>query len=190
MATRKLYDDWAASYEAEIAENGYATPRRCAEALAQAVADHGAPVLDVGCGTGLSGLALKAAGFQVIDGSDLSEGMLAQARARGDVYRDLTQTDLDDPFPFAQGVYANAVAVGVVSPGHAPPEAVDAILDLLPAGGCCALSLNDHALDDPAFPGKIEQVVADGRAELVFSERGPHLPGIDLEAIVYVLKKT
>ena len=29
-ATRDLYDDWAASYEAEVGDLGYATPGRCA----------------------------------------------------------------------------------------------------------------------------------------------------------------
>ena len=76
--TRALYDDWSASYDAEITENGYATPRRIAEALAQ-FADPSAPILDFGCGTGLSGLALKAAGFQTIDGADLSADMLKGA---------------------------------------------------------------------------------------------------------------
>ena len=37
--TRVLYDSWSASYEAEIAANGYATPARGAEALAQFVED-------------------------------------------------------------------------------------------------------------------------------------------------------
>ena len=85
-ATRKLYDDWAASYEAEIAENGYATPTRCAEALRSKIRDASAPILDFGCGTGLSGLALKLVGFETIDGVDLSQEMLNQAREKG-VYR-------------------------------------------------------------------------------------------------------
>ena len=66
--TRELYDAWSASYEAEVAENGYATPGRCAEALAKHLTDKDAPILDFGCGTGLSGLALKLAGFTTIDG--------------------------------------------------------------------------------------------------------------------------
>ena len=67
-STRTLYDDWSASYDAEVSENGYATPKRCAEALASFTQDMSAPILDFGCGTGLSGLALKLAGFEVIDG--------------------------------------------------------------------------------------------------------------------------
>ena len=81
-STRALYDDWAASYEAEVAENGYATPARCAEALKGQTADMSAPILDFGCGTGLSGLALKLAGFETIDGVDLSAEMLEGARSK------------------------------------------------------------------------------------------------------------
>lgn len=186
-ATAGFYADWAASYDAEIAENGYATPARCAEALAVHGADPAAPVLDIGCGTGLSGLALRAAGFQAVDGTDFSAEMLAGAERRG-VYRRLFQGDLAESLP-APGAYANAVAVGVINPGHAPPETLDAVLAILPAGGLFVFSLNDHALADPSFPERVERLVADGAAELVSSEHGPHLPGIGLGATVYVLRK-
>lgn len=188
QATAEFYAGWAASYDAEIADNGYATPARAAAALAAQSANLAAPVLDVGCGTGLSGLALTAAGFATVDGTDLSPEMLARAEARA-VYRRLFPGDLADPLPVGPGAYANAAAVGVLGPGHAPPATVDAVLAILPSGGCLALSLNDHALADPAFPGRIERLVADGAAELVFRQHGPHLPGIGLEATVFVLRK-
>jgi predicted TPR repeat methyltransferase len=188
QATVAFYGEWAASYDAEITDNGYATPARCAAALAAHAADPGAPVLDIGCGTGLSGLALAAAGFGTVDGTDLAAEMLARAEARG-VYRRLVRGDLADPLPVAAGVYANAAAVGVVSPGHAPPETLDAVLAILPPGGCLVLSLNDHALAEPAFPARIERLVAESAADLVFREHGPHLPGIGLEATVFVLRK-
>ena len=85
-ATLEHYDQWAASYDAEIAENGYATPGRIAQALAQYQSDMSEPVLDFGCGTGLSGMALTRAGFTTLDGIDLSAEMLEQAAARG-IYR-------------------------------------------------------------------------------------------------------
>ena len=187
-ATAAFYADWAASYDAEITGNGYATPARCAAALADHAADLGAPMLDIGCGTGLSGAALAAAGFTTIDGTDLSAEMLARAEARG-VYRRLFRGDMADPPPVGPGAYANAAAVGVISPGHAPPETMDAVLVILPAGGCLVLSLNDHALADPDFPGRVARLVSEGTARLVFREHGPHLPGIGLEATVYVLRK-
>ena len=58
-STRNLYQDWAATYEQEVRANGYVTPTRCAHALANLAADKRAPLLDLGCGTGLSGEALK-----------------------------------------------------------------------------------------------------------------------------------
>ncbi len=69
---REIYADWSKTYDAEIAENGYATPMRAASALADSVQDKSRPVLDFGCGTGLSGLALKSKGFSIIDGIDVT----------------------------------------------------------------------------------------------------------------------
>lgn len=186
--TAAFYGDWADSYDAEIAANGYATPARCAAALAAHAAERDAPVLDMGCGTGLGGLALAAAGFGTIDGTDLSAEMLACADRRR-VYRRLFQGDAADPLPVGPGTYANAAAIGVVGPGHAPPGTIDAVLAILPPRGCFVLSLNDHALADQAFPGRIDSLVAAGEAELVFREHGPHLPGIGLQATVFVLRK-
>ena len=91
-AVTEFYQDWAASYDAEIEQNGYATPRRCAKALGALASDLDAPVLDLGCGTGLSGLALRAAGFTCIDGVDVSAAMLEQARSREGVYHGYLNT--------------------------------------------------------------------------------------------------
>lgn len=188
-ATQSFYDDWAASYDAEIAANGYATPARCAEALA-AVVDTSSPVLDIGCGTGLSGLALRAHGFTTIDGTDLSPEMLTRASERTGVYRRLFLSDMNTPLPVEAGAYMAATAVGVINPGHAPPETVDAVLAILPVGGCFAFSLNDHALAEPSFPAKVDQILDKGAATCLHRAHGPHLPGIGLEATVYVIQKS
>jgi len=187
--TRDYYRRWAESYDAEVAENGYVTPKRCAEALAGAVADLADPLIDLGCGTGLSGLAFRAAGFTCIDGCDLTEEMLEKARARG-VYRRLWLAEAGASVPFEAGAYTNAAAVGVMSPGHAPASLIDAVMAALPPGGCFTFSLNDHALEDPTFEGRIREHVDTGAAQLMFREHGPHLPGIGLEATVYVLRKS
>ncbi len=187
-ATRAFYDEWAASYDAEIAENGYVTPSRCAKALANVV-DPGTPVLDIGCGTGLSGLALRATGFRTIDGTDLSPEMMTRAAERG-IYRRLFPGDMNTPLPVELGSYTAAAAVGVINPGHAPPETIEAVLAILPPGGCFTFSLNDHALAEPAFPDKVEEMLGAGTATCLHRAHGPHLPGIGLEATVYVLQKS
>jgi len=48
-------------------------------------------------------------------------------------------------------------------------------------------SLNDHTLEDPDYPGTVDRVIADGRAECLFDEHGEHMPKIGLRARVIVL---
>ena len=187
-ATQALYRDWAQSYEDEITANGYVTPARCAAALAQFATDKAAPLLDIGCGTGLSGVALVAAGFSTLDGTDFSPEMLALAKAKG-IYRTLTLTDLNTPLPGAPASYANAAAVGVFSPGHAPPSALREFMAVLQPGGCLVFSLNDHALADPTYQGAIMEQVDGGGAELLANDYGDHLPKIGMYCRVYVLRK-
>ena len=57
------YEAWAETYDEEITENDYAQPKRCATALAQYSTSKEVDVLDIGCGSGLSGLALSDSGF-------------------------------------------------------------------------------------------------------------------------------
>jgi len=190
LEVRDYYDSWAISYDAELTENGYASPARVASALAGLSSDLRAPVLDYGCGTGLSGEALLAAGFTVVDGADPSGEMLRAAAAK-DIYRSLVHLDLDAAGPpFSSGQYAVVAAIGLIGPGAAPLELFDQLLDLVAPGGLFGVSFNDHALTDPAYPAKVCQHAANGTASVVFDERGPHLPGLDVESTVYVLKRS
>jgi predicted TPR repeat methyltransferase len=188
-STRKLYDDWAASYEAEIAENGYATPGRCAKALRHHTRDPDLPVLDFGCGTGLSGLALKLEGFSCLDGMDLSAEMLARARAK-DIYRHLARIEADTPLPHEPGDFAAIAAIGVIGAGAAPISLFDRLMTGLAKGGLLVFSFNDHALADPANEAKLNSYLDCGAVRLLFREHGHHLPGIDLKSTVYVVEKT
>ncbi|WP_101066378.1 class I SAM-dependent DNA methyltransferase [Roseovarius salinarum] len=187
--TRRLYDDWAATYEAEVGENGYATPGRVARALHAVAPDPGRPLLDFGCGTGLSGLALKLAGFEAVDGADLSAEMLEIAREK-QVYRHTWQVEPDAGDPFEAGAYPLVAAIGVIGAGAAPAETFDTIMRLLPRGGLFAFSFNDHTLEDPAFEGRISEWADTGNARMHFREHGDHLPGIGIGSTVYVLEKT
>lgn len=184
----EFYDGWAKGYEDEVGENGYITPRRCAEALAAHAADKDRPIMDLGCGTGLSGLALKAAGFTVIDGYDLSEEMLTRADDK-DVYRDTQIADLSKPLDIETGAYANAAAIGCLSPEYMPVTVLDEILKKLPKGGCLVFSLNDHAAEDGTMVGRINALIDCGFAQLLHREYGEHLPGIGLKSTVFVLQK-
>jgi predicted TPR repeat methyltransferase len=184
----EFYDAWARTYDAEIGANGYATPMRCAAALAEFLPDRAAPILDFGCGTGLAGVALAAQGFSVIDGTDLSAEMLKQAASRG-VYRRISQSEIDTPFDFETGAYAAILAVGVIAHSHAPASTIDLAMAHLASGGLFVFSLNDHTLSFPEFEARVAEHVDTGNARLKFKEYGDHLPGHDLKANVYVLEK-
>ena len=182
--TTEHYDRWAATYDAEISANGYATPGRCAAALAKAMPDRAAPVLDFGCGTGLSGLALAREGFTMIDGADPSPEMLARARTLG-LYRELKQ--IVPGAALARG-YSAIAAIGVLGIGAAPPAVMNQVLAALPPGGLFVFSLNDHALADPAFTAPRDTLLAGNR--LISEDYGDHLPGINLKSTVYVVAKS
>ena len=183
-----LYDEWAGSYDDALDGVGYATPARVAQALAEAGADKAAPVLDFGCGTGLSGAALKAEGFAAIDGWDVSQGMLDVAAKKG-VYRALALIDPEatDFAPVAD--YPAVVATGVIGAGAAPLSVFDGIMEALPSGGLLAFSYNDHTLQDPAYEARVNEWLDCGGAELLSREHGDHLPGLGLGAVVYALRK-
>lgn len=185
--TVALYQDWATSYEKDVKEAGYATPGRIALALSQH-ADLTKPVLDFGCGTGLSGLALLAAGFVRVDGTDITPEMLERARAKN-LYRKLWQGSPDERPQIFPGDYAAITATGVISLGAAPPETLDILLECLDAGGLLAFSYNDATLQDQSYTDKLTSVLASQTAHLLYENYGPHLPKKDMNSSVYVLEK-
>ncbi len=186
--TQKFYSDWAATYDAEILANGYATPERCAKALAGFTPEQDLAVLDIGCGTGLSGKYLASAGFTRIDGCDLNAEMLKVAETRG-VYDTLWQSTLKDPFPFEDGTYDAITAIGVIGVGGAPADLLYAMLKKLNSGGLAVFSFNDHTLEVPDFQCAIMAHTDCGAFELLFKEHGPHLPGKGMDSTVYVMRK-
>ncbi|MEL7430300.1 MAG: class I SAM-dependent methyltransferase, partial [Pseudomonadota bacterium] len=116
--TREMYDRWSKVYDKDLKTGDYRQPVRCAAALRQQVTDLSAEILDVGCGTGLSGLALREAGYTHIDGCDLSEGMLEKAGKLG-IYNRLFACDLNQPpLDVTDTSYDAITAVGVFSFGH------------------------------------------------------------------------
>ncbi|RVV99551.1 class I SAM-dependent methyltransferase [Mesobaculum littorinae] len=186
--TRKLYDDWAADYEAELTRQGYATPLRMASTLKEYLRDRAAPVLDFGCGTGLSGAALSKAGFRTIDGCDLSEEMLSHARARG-IYRNLWTSKAGARLPGRTGTYDAIVACGAISKGAAPASALGRLVQALAPGGLLLLSYNDHTLADPEYTGEIDRLIGDRDIAPLRQEMGAHLPGLGLRAMIYVFER-
>lgn len=90
-----LFDTYAEKFDSHLVGTlKYDIPRELAERLrAQSyMRDGGWDVLDLGCGTGLAGAAVSSDVRQIV-GIDLSEKMLAKARARN-LYARLERADL------------------------------------------------------------------------------------------------
>jgi len=186
--TQEFYKEWAKQYDDDVLAQGYASPSRTAQAMASTVSDLEAPLLDLGCGTGLSGQALAKVGFKTIDGTDFSGEMLNAASTKG-IYRTLILGDFADPIPGQVGDYSNYTAIGVFSPGHGPPELIEAVVARLQPKGCFGFSLNDHALENPLYEETVHRLANAREIEVVFEEYGDHLPGLGLKSKICVLEK-
>lgn len=184
--TLAVYSDWAETYDTDVSARGYHTPARLAEALMDVCAPE-TRILDYGCGTGLSGIALKRQGFTAIDGTDISPEMLAQAKAKS-VYRSLWRSNPGEAPENAED-YGALVAAGVVSLGAAPPETLDLLASALSPGALLALSFNDPTLEDGRYDARLAAQVDQGRLELLFRAHGPHLDDMKMGSDVIVLKR-
>jgi predicted TPR repeat methyltransferase len=91
-----LFDSCATKFEENLSRLHYRGPELVLDALRQAAQPpvHGWEIVDVGCGTGLVGAALRPLASRLI-GVDLSAGMLELARNRS-VYDELVQADITD----------------------------------------------------------------------------------------------
>ena len=166
--------------------NDYATPARIAIALRQAGANVEKPVLDFGCGTGLSGMALKAVGFDVVDGSDLDQGNVDEAQNCG-VYRQVWLGVDGSMGHVRRGDYQVIMACDVLREGSAGPEILDALLEVLAPGGFLALSLDETTLNTRAYYERLDIAVLDPKLEQMFEADGPHRNGEN--ATVFVFKR-
>ena len=87
---RALFDQFAGNYEDVMKKIDYKLP----ETIASLISPVRGTVIDLGCGTGLTGAALKNENNR-LRGVDISPAMLEQARSKG-VYDQLEEADIGD----------------------------------------------------------------------------------------------
>ena len=149
-ANRALYAQWAETYESGfVADSRYVYQDHVAQAFATLTHDSLTPhdvVIDVGCGTGLAGAALRQLLVVVIDGLDISTEMLHQAEGKRydgqAVYRNLIEADLTQTLTIEDNAYAGALSVGTFTHGHVGPSALDEIIRIVRPGGHVAIGIN------------------------------------------------
>jgi predicted TPR repeat methyltransferase len=109
-----LFDGYAGHFDDHLVKVlNYRGPELLREALAPPAAPGSLNILDLGCGTGLCGVAFRDWARQ-LTGVDLSAKMMARARARG-VYDELIHGDLMIPLQAAREEYDLIVAGDVLA---------------------------------------------------------------------------
>jgi ubiquinone/menaquinone biosynthesis C-methylase UbiE len=91
LSVQEGYTTWAATYDEMKSSNAMDYP--LLERIQSVVWEQLEAVADLACGTGRTGIWLKEHGVRFLDGLDLTEAMLEQARAKG-IYRQLILGDL------------------------------------------------------------------------------------------------
>ena len=184
------YDGWAADYDADLVSWGYKLPAAVAGLFGRHVDAGEGAVLDAGCGTGMIGETLHLLGYRGLVGIDLSEGMLAVARAKA-VYQDLYRMKLGETLDFPDGRFAAATAVGVLTVGHAKPDAFDELIRVTRPGAPVIFSIRVDGGAGADFLARQAALERDGRwrrIEATPAFRSMPGSGHDVEHRVFVYR--
>ena len=168
--TRALYRDWAETYDGTMIDGlGYVSPQKIADITAVWLTDRRAPVLDVGCGTGLLAAVLAELGFANVDGLDYSSEMLDVAEQKGRI-RHRFLRDLTAPLEMEPDCYAALVSTGTFTHGHVDGSCLPGLLALLRTGGLLVCTVHQDVWDDGGFGEVLDGLVRAGTAEIVSRE--------------------
>ena len=155
------YDAWAESYDADLDAWSYRAPARVAETVLARRPEAGS-VLDVGCGTGRVGRALRAVGFAgMLAGLDISEASLEVARRSG-AYASLRPADLQERLPLEDDSFDVVVCVGVMT--YLPDtEAVwRELVRVTRPSGLVAVTQREDLWEPRGCQGVIDRLTAEG----------------------------
>ena len=164
QALQHAYQDWAASYDADLAAAGYAYFSIAPAVVARYVPDTAAKILDAGAGTGRIGECLALLGYDHVIGIDLSEDMLAVARGRK-AYAELRQMDMSQRLDFPDDHFDAVYTFGAFTTGHAPPRGYRELVRVCKSGGRLILALTDQARTASGYGEMLETLSNEGLIE-------------------------
>jgi len=187
------YDEWADQYEADVLGWGYTLPDAIMAVAHAAGLRPGAQVLDAGCGSGLIGVALAAAGHEASDltGADGSASLLDVA-ARAGRYGQVVELDLTKSLPFADNAFGGVVCGGVLTYITDAAPLLDEFLRVAAPEAPIVVSQRTDLWIERDFEATLEALRARG-VQVECSERRPYLPelaeyGEEIEIIFVTLR--
>ncbi|KAE8355615.1 S-adenosyl-L-methionine-dependent methyltransferase [Aspergillus coremiiformis] len=188
----KLYDEWAATYNEDLADASqeYVAPFLVAQAALKLSSYAKGSILDAGCGTGLVGQALSRGGATIIDGADLSPAMLKVAEKTG-IYRNLMVCDLTQPIDKPDETYDIVTCCGTFTHGHVGPNpALREFARLLKKNGFIVATILDDIWLTGGFDIEVERLEAEGLVKIVSVDLADYRKGPGDKARLIVLEKT
>lgn len=167
--SQRLYAKWAESYDEDfLAPMGYVYHEHVVSAFIDAGGSAGGAVLDVGCGTGIVGVALGDVGESVVDGVDISPEMIEVARTKETVfgqpaYRNFYVADLTLPLEIPDDSYNGIVSVGTFTHGHLPPDPLRELVRIAAPSAVCAIGINAEHYVEMGFDRVFGELSTAGR---------------------------
>ncbi|KAF3024750.1 Williams Beuren syndrome chromosome region 27 [Neopestalotiopsis sp. 37M] len=191
---RSLYDEWASAYDTDIGATGYASPRRSVETITNNIlptAHVTLKILDAGCGTGLVGECLAHSSLAskfVVDGVDLSDGMLDVARRKG-IYRELATANLNEQIGKPDGSYDIVVCVGTLTEGHVGPKVFAEFTRLIAQSGLIVATVHEKVWESGGYKSEIDRLRDSKIVQIVSTDEFGILEEANTGGMMVVLKK-
>ena len=176
-AIKDFYADWAENYDKDTSGIHYSACQSTYDLFTRLpdsdyldldINDHSIHIMDVGCGTGQMGKLLFDQGYTTIDGCDISLEMTLEADKLG-IYRHLTaDVDINQPInPDWKDAYDVSMSVGVFTPGHVDPEALNQLIDMTRPGGLILVSTRLAYYDNSDYQKVSDELEAQRKIKLL-----------------------
>jgi SAM-dependent methyltransferase len=165
-ALKVAYAQWADSYDADMVTTGYVHFPVLCGLVCRHMPRKDATILDAGVGTGALGSLLNLLGYNNLSGLDMSEAMLAKAKARK-CYADLRQAVLGEHLDFVDESFDAIISTGTFTEGHAPASAFDELVRILETDGVMIFTISTIVWEEKGFKAKLDGFVRLGVLKLV-----------------------
>lgn len=170
------YDDWALTYDDDLASWSYRGPEIVADTLVARL-PASSSVLDVGCGTGLVGRALRFRGVTGrIVGLDISQASLDLAQQHG-AYDSLHQADLQQRLPLDDDSVDATVCCGVMTYLPEVESVWREFARVVRPGGLVVVTQREDLWHERECPAIVARLEADGVWSMLdVTGPAPYLP--------------
>lgn len=183
--TKEIYAEWQ-SYDSDLDEYGYVAPQTATTLLMEQLADKNATIFDAGCGTGKVGTLLHAAGYQQLEGADLSESMLSRAQSLG-IYKNLSTADFSKTLDQADASFDAVISVGVWKDGFGE-KFTHEMVRLAKNGATIVVTVRPQFM--PALESVLDSLTNDGVIQVVSNQVHDYIKGQNSTAHYVVLRKS